>query len=140
MINWTNYLDDKIKLSNNSIQIILSKLMGIDDQDKIYCADDKEYRFYPDICDKITIDRYYNNHLKSQSQINNLRRSVKLKKRSNFFYFISSYRKKWFNIVTYVIKQLKIKVRENIFNPLNVMGLKNLYKRNTLLKILISLT
>ena len=38
----------------------------IDNQEKIYCADDNKYRIHCDIYDKIGIDRYYNNHLNQQ--------------------------------------------------------------------------
>ena len=38
----------------------------------IYCPEDGEYRIYCTICDKLSIDRYYQNHLKSQAQLNNL--------------------------------------------------------------------
>ena len=44
--------------------------MDSDKQEIIYCADDDEYRIYCDICDKFFLDRYYNNHLKSQTQKN----------------------------------------------------------------------
>ena len=40
----------------------------------IYCPEDDTYRIYCDICDKLCIDRYYENHLKSQTHLNNLRR------------------------------------------------------------------
>ena len=46
--------------------------MDSDNQEKIYCADDDEYRIYCDICDNLCIDRYYNNHLKSGTHINNV--------------------------------------------------------------------
>ena len=39
----------------------------------IYCVEDDNYRVYCDICDKFCIDRYYQNHLKSQTHLNNLR-------------------------------------------------------------------
>ena len=41
--------------------------MDSDKKDKIYCDDDGEYRIYCHICDKLAINRYYNNHLKSQT-------------------------------------------------------------------------
>ena len=44
--------------------------MDSDKKDKIYCDDDGEYRIYRHICDKLAINRYYNNHLKSQTHIN----------------------------------------------------------------------
>ena len=41
----------------------------------IYCPEDDTYRIYCDIRDKICIDKFYQNHLKSQTHLNNLRRS-----------------------------------------------------------------
>ena len=38
----------------------------------ISCADDDEYRVHCDICDKLCIERYYKNHLKSQTHTNNI--------------------------------------------------------------------
>ena len=40
----------------------------------IYCQEDDTYRIYCDICDQLCIDRFYQNHLKSQSHLNNLRK------------------------------------------------------------------
>ena len=40
----------------------------------LYCPEDETYRIYCDICDKLCIDRYYQNHLKSQAHLNNLRK------------------------------------------------------------------
>ena len=42
--------------------------MNSDDQLVIYCEDDDEYRIYCDVCDKFCIERFYKNHLKSQTQ------------------------------------------------------------------------
>ena len=36
----------------------------------IYCEDDGEFRLYCDICNKLCIERFYKNHLKSQTHIN----------------------------------------------------------------------
>ena len=41
----------------------------------IYCQEDDTHRIYCPVCDKLCIDRYYQNHLKSQTHLNNLRRS-----------------------------------------------------------------
>ena len=43
------------------------------DNEVVYCADDDEYRIYCDVCDKLCIERYYKNHLKSQTHIINFR-------------------------------------------------------------------
>ena len=44
--------------------------MDIDNQEKLNCADDNYCRIICDICDKFAIDRFCNNHLKSQAQFN----------------------------------------------------------------------
>ena len=36
----------------------------------IYCDDDGEYRIYCSVCDKLCIERYYKNNLKSQTHKN----------------------------------------------------------------------
>ena len=38
----------------------------------IYCPEDDEYRIYCSVCVKLCIERYYQNHLKSQTHTNNL--------------------------------------------------------------------
>ena len=43
-------------------------------QEAIYCEDDGEYRVFCNICDKLCIERFYKNHLKSQTHINNIRK------------------------------------------------------------------
>ena len=52
--------------------------MDSENQEVIYCADDDEYRIYCNICDKLCIDRFYKNHLKSQTHINNIRKRQQL--------------------------------------------------------------
>ena len=37
------------------------------EEQKVYWADDDEYRIYCANCDKFAVDRYYTNHLKSQT-------------------------------------------------------------------------
>ena len=46
----------------------------------IYGADDDEYRIYCDVCDKHCIERYYENHLKSQTHTNNFYKRQRLNK------------------------------------------------------------
>ena len=46
----------------------------------IYCKDDGEYRVHWDVCDKLCIERFYKNHLKSQPHINNIRKTEQLDK------------------------------------------------------------
>ena len=53
--------------------------MVCENQLVIYCEDD-EYRVSCEVCDKLCIQRYYKNHLKSQSHINNLRKIEELNK------------------------------------------------------------
>ena len=54
--------------------------MDWENQLVIYCEGDQEYRVYCDICDILCIQRYYKNHLKSQTHINNIRKIEKLNK------------------------------------------------------------
>ena len=42
-----------------------------DKYEVIFGADDDEYRVYCEICDKLCIERYYKNHLKSGTHTNN---------------------------------------------------------------------
>ena len=46
--------------------------MNSENQEVIYCADDDEYRVYCEVCDKLCIKRFYKNHLKSQTHINQI--------------------------------------------------------------------
>ena len=46
----------------------------------IYCEEDGEYRVYCDVCDKLCIERFYKNHLKSQTHNNNIRKIEQLDK------------------------------------------------------------
>ena len=39
--------------------------MDIENQEVIYCEDDDENRVYCDLCDKLFIERFYENHSKS---------------------------------------------------------------------------
>ena len=45
--------------------------MNNENQEVIYCADDDEYRVYWNICDKVCIERFCKNHLKSCTHLNN---------------------------------------------------------------------
>ena len=53
--------------------------MKSDNQQVIYC-EEGEYRVYCSICDKLCIERYYKNHLKSQTHINSIRKIEQLDK------------------------------------------------------------
>ena len=46
--------------------------MDVENQLVIYCEDDGEYRVYCDVCDSLCIERFYKNHLKSKTHINNI--------------------------------------------------------------------
>ena len=46
--------------------------MDSENQEVIYCADDDEYRVYCGVCDKLSIEWYYKNHLKSQTHIDKI--------------------------------------------------------------------
>ena len=50
------------------------------DSEGIYCPEDGEYRVYCDVCDKLGIERFYKNHLKSQTHINNIGKTEQLDK------------------------------------------------------------
>ena len=52
--------------------------MDRDKKEKIYCDDDGGYGVCCHVCDKLAIDRYQNNHLNSQTQINNFRKKQQL--------------------------------------------------------------
>ena len=55
-------------MSNNENQLVIN------------CEDDGEYRVYCDICDNLCIQRFYKNHLKSKTHINNIRKIEELNK------------------------------------------------------------
>ena len=45
--------------------------MDSDNYEVIYCEDDGEYRVYCEIFDNLCIERFYKNHLKSETHTNN---------------------------------------------------------------------
>ena len=53
--------------------------MNSENQLVIYC-EDGEYRVYCNICDSLCIERFYKNHLKSQTHINNIRKIEEINK------------------------------------------------------------
>ena len=53
--------------------------MNSENQLVIYC-EDGEYRLYCDVCDNLCIQRYYNNHLKSKTHINNIHKIEEINK------------------------------------------------------------
>ena len=59
-----------------------------DDYEVIYCPEDGEYRVYCEICDKLCIERFYKNHLKSQTHQNNIRKIEQLDKSFQVISFI----------------------------------------------------
>ena len=48
--------------------------MDCENQLVIYCEDDGEYRVYCDVCDSLCIERFFKNHLKSKTHLNNIRK------------------------------------------------------------------
>ena len=50
-----------------------------DNYEVIYC-EDGEYRVYCIICDKLCLERFYGNHLKSRTHTNNIRKREQLNK------------------------------------------------------------
>ena len=48
--------------------------MGSDNYEVVFCPEDDEYTVYCDICDELCIERFYKNHLESQSHTNNIRK------------------------------------------------------------------
>ena len=54
----------------------------------IYCEDDGEYRIYCSVCDKLCKERFYKNHLKSQTHINNIRKIEQLEKSFHLISFL----------------------------------------------------
>ena len=52
--------------------------MDSDNQEVIFC-EDGEYRVYCYICDKLCIERFYENHLKSETHTNNFYKRNQLK-------------------------------------------------------------
>ena len=54
--------------------------MDVENQLVIYCEDDGEYRVYCDVCDSLCIERFYKNHLKSKTHLNNIRKIEEINK------------------------------------------------------------
>ena len=50
--------------------------MDSDNYEAIYCEDDGEYRVYCSVCDALCIERFYKNHLKSKTHINNINKKI----------------------------------------------------------------
>ena len=75
----------------------------IDDYEIIYCAVDNEYKIYCSVCDKLCIERFYRNHLKSQTHTNNFHKKTLQ---------INNFNQIWSYSVKYVINQL-LKVNQN---------------------------
>ena len=54
--------------------------MDSENYDVIYCPEDNEYRVYCEVCDKLCIERFYKNHLKSQTPVKNIHKIEQLNK------------------------------------------------------------
>ena len=50
-----------------------------DNYEDIYCADDDEYRVYYEFCDRLCVERYFKNPLKSGTHANNNYKRQQLK-------------------------------------------------------------
>ena len=48
--------------------------MNSDEQLIVYCEKDNEFKVYCNICDNFCIQRFFKNHLKSQTHTNNIRK------------------------------------------------------------------
>ena len=68
----------KFKILYKSFQIISFKKKNCDIEQVFYCGDG-EYRVYCSICDKLCKERFYENHLKSRTHTNNIRKREQLK-------------------------------------------------------------
>ena len=51
-----------------------------DENEQVIICEDGECRIYCDVCDKLCIERFNENHLKSQTHTNNIRKRQQLKK------------------------------------------------------------
>ena len=51
--------------------------MNSDNKQIIYC-EDGEYRVKCDVCDNLCLERFYKNHIKSKTHINNIRKRKQL--------------------------------------------------------------
>ena len=54
--------------------------MDSENQLVIYCEDYGEYRIFCDVRDSLCIQRFYKNHLKSKTHINNIRKKEEINK------------------------------------------------------------
>ena len=54
--------------------------MNSENQQVIYCPEDNEYRVYCSVCDGLCIQRFYKNHLKSKTHLNNIRKIEEINK------------------------------------------------------------
>jgi len=52
----------------------------MNNEEATYCADDNEFRIYCNICDLLCIERFYKNHLKSGTHVNNFYKKQRLNK------------------------------------------------------------
>ena len=50
-----------------------------DNYEVIYCPDDDKFRAYREICDKLCIEKFYKNHLKSGTHANDNRKRQQIK-------------------------------------------------------------
>ena len=81
-----------------------------DNQQIIYCVDD-EYRIFCVICDKVAMDSYCNNLLKTLTQCNIFYKKQRLNNTNTNIspqFFKQSCTKNWITIVMFEIKRLNV--------------------------------
>ena len=81
--------------------------MDSDNEEKINCDNDGEYRIYCHICDKLALDRCYNNNLKSQTHINNFWQRQQLNNTNNSTSFSATNNTLRFEKVVFLTKAIK---------------------------------
>ena len=62
--------------------------MNSDNQLVVFCEDDQKYGVYCDVCKNLCIERFYVNHLKSRTHINNIRKRGQLNESFQIFSLI----------------------------------------------------
>ena len=72
-------MKEKMKLFYESLKVILSEEMDTDNCEVINCEDDGDYTVFCNFCDKLCIERFHENHLKSPTHINSIRKRQQIK-------------------------------------------------------------
>ena len=61
--------------------------MKSENLEAIYCQDDGEKRVFCKICDNLCVERFYKDHLKSQTHTNKIRKRERSNKRFQIIFF-----------------------------------------------------